>query len=265
VLKRQTNITSGGAIFATGVDLRDDRSLDDITQQDPDKGDATVIDGGEILTGSIQANEIDTLVLDTDQLKVGFETDTELEFVENSLGDTALRPEFDERGYIGDNSHRFDVGFFNVIDSTAVGTDDLTVNSSDANIVTVFADSGAALRPGEDNKGALGTNTAAWATVTAHNIFEQTPEPLDPADPIDGVDLAELKGTSWEHPPAYVAKRKANADDDREYIRQNPKKSGVELGHMTNYLLETCKAQQERIDDLESRLAALESQVGPNA
>ena len=150
-------------------------------------------------------------------------------------------------------------------DIDTLETTDLTISDAGADIVTVFADSGTSLRPSVDNEGALGTNTAAWATVTAHNIFEQTPEPLDPADPVDGVDLDELKGTSWEQPPAYVAKRKANAEDDREYVRQNPNKSGVELGHMTNYLLETCKAQQERIDDLESRLADVESQVGPNA
>jgi len=260
-----TNLTPGGAVFANGVELNDGRDLDDITQDDANKGNATVIDGGEILTGSIQANEIDALVLDTDQIKVGFDTDTEIEFVENTLGDTAMRPEFDDRGYIGDPSHRFDVGFFNVLDSTAVGTDDLTINSGGANIVTVFADSGASLRPSVDNEGALGTNTAAWATVTAHNIFEQTPEPMDPDDPIDGVDLDELKASSWDKPPAYVAQRKATAADDREYIRQNPKTSGVELGHMTNYLLETCKAQQETIDDLESRIEQLEAAVGPNA
>jgi hypothetical protein len=34
---------------------------------------------------------------------------------------------------------------------------------------------------------------------------------------------------------------------------------------MTNYLLETCKAQQETIDDLESRIEQLEAAVGPNA
>jgi len=260
-----TNLTPGGAVFANGVELNDGRDLDDITQDDANKGNATVIDGGEILTGSIQANEIDALVLDTDQIKVGFDTDTEIEFVENTLGDTAMRPEFDDRGYIGDPSHRFDVGFFNVLDSTAVGTDDLTINSGGSNIVTAFADSGASLRPSVDNEGALGTNTAAWATVTAHNIFEQTPEPMDPDDPIDGVDLDELKASSWDKPPAYVAQRKATAADDREYIRQNPKTSGVELGHMTNYLLETCKAQQETIDDLESRIEQLEAAVGPNA
>jgi hypothetical protein len=254
-----TNLTSGGAVFATGVELRDGRELDDITEIDPEKSNATVIDGDNILTGSIQATEIDTLVLDTDQLKVGFDADTELEFVENSLGDTALRPEFDERGYIGDPSHRFDVGFYSVLDSDSIGTDDITVNSSGANIVTVFADNGASLRPSVDNEGALGTNVAAWSAIVAHNVNELTPAPMDTDDPVDGLDLDELKDTSWKRPPAYVAQRKATAQDDREYIRQNPSKNGVELGHMTNYLLETCKEQQRRIDDLEERLSALEA------
>lgn len=236
------------------------------------------ITANEIAANTIQANEIDSLVLDTDQLKVGFDTNTQIEFTENSLGDTAMRPEFDERGYIGDPSHRFDVGFFNVLDSTAVGTDNVTINpvgadntgdfdilSDEANITSVKAEDGASLRPTVDNAGALGTLQGAWAAVVTHNLNELTPAPMDPDDPIDGVDLDELKASSWHKPPAYVAQRKATAADDREYLRQNPKTSGVELGHMTNYLLETCKAQQETIDDLESRIEQLEAAVGPNA
>ena len=236
------------------------------------------ITGDEIAANSIQANEIDSLVLDTDQLKIGFDTNTEIEFTENSLGDTAMRPEFDERGYIGDQFHRFDVGYFSTIDSIAVGTDNLTINpegadntgdfdllSDEANITSVKAEGGASLRPTVDNAGALGTLQGAWAAVVTHNLNELTPAPMDPDDPIDGVDLDELKASSWDKPPAYVAQRKATAADDRDYIRQNPKTSGVELGHMTNYLLETCKAQQETIDDLESRIEQLEAAVGPNA
>jgi len=109
------------------------------------------------------------------------------------------------------------------------------------------------------NPGSVGTASRPFLSMNAGAFNTQSPEELTGVAPEDIVDY------DWYNPPEYVCQREAAKDDDREYVRQNPKKSGVELGHMTNYLLETCKAQQERIDDLESRLAALESQVGPNA
>ena len=280
-----TNITPGGAVFASGVDLSDGRTVDDITATDSDKGGATVIDGDEILTGSIQANEIDTLVLDTDQLKVGFETNTELEFTEeNSTGDTALIPETDEGGFIGTPFRRF-----NTVNSLAVGAENVTASdqltcNGQTNFNPGFGESveitedgttnsvvsntvagGTGLRPDADNVGALGSSVAAWSSVSAHNFITATPEPLS------GVSCRDVTGYDWHNPPEVVAQTKASDSDTREYKRQNPN-DGVEVGHMTNWLLEVTKDQQRvieslesTIDDLESRLAALESQVGPNA
>jgi len=68
-----TAVSPGGLVVANGLELNDDRTLDQLTQDDLNKNDATVIDGGEILTGSITLQELDALDITTEELT--FEND----------------------------------------------------------------------------------------------------------------------------------------------------------------------------------------------
>jgi len=141
----------------------------------------------------------------------------------------------------------------------------ITIEGDIYDIETVSVDFAASLRPSSDNEGALGTLSGAWSTVRAHNFDIATPEPLS------DVSCRDVTGYDWHNPPECVAQKKAPAGDDREYKRFNPSK-GIEMGHMTNWLLEVTKDQQNvieslesTVDDLESRIEQLEAAVGPNA
>jgi len=141
----------------------------------------------------------------------------------------------------------------------------LTIEGDIYDIETVSVNNAASLRPSSDNEGALGTSFAAWSDVASHSFTTATPEPLS------GVSCRDVTGYDWHNPPECVAQKKAAKSDDREYKRFNPSK-GIEMGHMTNWLLEVTKDQQRvieslesTVDDLESRIEQLEAAVGPNA
>jgi len=118
-------------------------------------------------------------------------------------------------------------------------------------------DDDASIHPGGDNAGKLGTTDLdgagtprGYRNVVSHNYTTLSPDPEVP-----DVDLDALPGKSWRRPPKYATRR----DTEDGYERRNPNKHGLSLDHMANWLLEVNKAQQERIDDLEQRLSALES------
>jgi len=67
-----TALSPGGLVVANGVELSDGRSFDDLTVEDFEKADATVIDGGEILTGSLTATEIEAGSIDADLIDTLF-------------------------------------------------------------------------------------------------------------------------------------------------------------------------------------------------
>jgi hypothetical protein len=138
------------------------------------------------------------------------------------------------------------------------------------------------IQPTTDRAARAGTQNNAFVTMRAANFVNDSPEPLAQQDiealgetaPDGGttdrpVDLDELQACSWyDAPPKYIAAEQQRRADDpgRDGSADD---HGVELGHMSNYLLEACKALaaerdalESRIDDLEARLAALE---GDNA
>ena len=132
--------------------------------------------------------------------------------------------------------------------------------------------------------GVLGDAAYPWKEVNAKNYITRTPD----AVPSEQVDLDELCECDWYHPPQYVREEQAprvgtptKSDTPGEESQpatppeEDGPNPGVEIGTMSNYLLEISKAQQEhiadltaRVDDLEARLEALEADGtngGPNA
>jgi len=196
---------------------------------------AGTITANEIDAGTITANEVATLNLQTDQLTIDdSSTGASLEFFGNVNGGIALEPQ---------------------------GNISLASPFSDPFQLAVIQE----IKPDDDNVGQVGTSLDAYSEMNAHNFITATPEPLD------SVSCRDVTGYDWHHPPECVAQKKAAKDDDREYARSNPN-AGIEMGHMTNWLLEVTKDQQRvieslesTVDDLESRIEQLEAAVGPNA
>ena len=267
-----TFLTPGSGVFAQGVELDDSRSLDDITVEDIDKGDATVIDGGEILTSSLTADEIDTLDLDTDQLSVTTPSGSgSLEFTATDLGfgfgdSVQIAPGGGASALLGGSGAAF----------VSVWTEDVFKDTDNSGSVgspsTAFADmyaytyntpagleiDGDTIRTPGAGVGNSGVTGNYWQGVRSDAYFEESPEPLD------GVDLDELcECGGWYDPPEYIrresARKEAQAEGDGDVPADGlGDPSGLELGTVANYLLETCRSQQERINDLEARLSKLE-------
>jgi len=220
----------------------------------------------EIEAGALTANEIDTLELNTDQLSIGADADSTIVFdIDDVSGTTVprMRPSGDELATLGDSDRQFWIAHIRNMEISRSwifeAGDAPQMNWSEGE--NADDEPSSVLIPGEAGSGALG-KPLTWdpgagnfqrpfEVVFAENFVEATPEPLD------GVALDELGGYSWDQPPAYATQRKSGDG----YRRENPRKGGLELGHMTNYLLETCKAQQERIDELEQRLSAVEEEL----
>jgi len=76
----------------------------------------------------------------------------------------------------------------------------------------------------------------------------------DSPDPNVRARLDELTHAGWYAPPEYVAREQDTREDGG-----GEDDHGVELGTMTNYLLEVTKAQQAVIDDLTERVERLEA------
>lgn len=208
-----TNLTPGGAVFATGVELDDNRDLGSITTTDAAKS-RTVIDGGEILTGSLTADEVDTLDLETGQITItGTDVNTSLIFEEDSLSDD----------------------YFIYPDGGAdlrIGKDTDPVD----NIVTFQA------APPSDNTGQIGTPSQAYTGVTAYNFNDAaTGQPInDGGDPLSGL-------SDGDGPPEYA--EQTDADGETTGYSINKMARGVwDVVRAQQRVIEDLEA---RIDDLE--------------
>lgn len=224
---------------------------------------AASITADEIDSNTITANEIDTVFLDTDQFEVSgaggtFEVNSKFN---DFLGDT-ITLEFTGFGTIG----HLGADGPDIIYCGSVEADrgiEVTDDGTSQTALIQEGDGNIRILPDSDGVGNIGVLGSAWSTMRATSFIEDSPEPAD----AETARLDELLEVDWYAPPRYVdadQRRRNTPDDDH----------GVELGHMTNYLLEVCKeqqkmidAKQDRIDDLEARLETLEAEVGvgPNA
>lgn len=196
----------------------------------------------EIAADTLTANEVDTFELDTNQLSVLDGTDG-IEFDVVSLqGNTrvSILPTGDGDAHLGSFSSAFDAAN---IDTIELGNN-LIVQSSTG-----------ILRPAADNEGNVGNSVTAWNEVAAHNVTTVSP------DPIESVDLTTVADTDWyDNPPECVCDKARELGDTDAMVPSNRDHAPVELATMTNWLVETCKAQQKKIDSLEERLSTLEEQ-----
>lgn len=228
---------------------------------------AGTLTANEIQTGTLTADQIDTLDLDTEQLSVT----SGGEGIEFGIDDTVtMRPIGDELAQLGESGNRFDAVWTRGVQADQlIGEgnsfiDTLVVGPGDFRSETVLPSGGL-------NTGNVGLTGDWWEAMRAGAYFEETP--FDVETTRAGIDLEELCRCSWSDPPAYVVEgsraKQGSAEGGLSSGAGDGSERGLELGHMANYLLETCKAQQEhiadlttRLDDLEARLDALED---PNA
>jgi hypothetical protein len=243
----------------------------------------------EIATDTITANNIDTLNLETTELSVGADADAQFNFETYTSGPSTtfsrLVPSMDGALQIGSSGARFssvfaNVGNFNNGISALDGTSAFA-GAGVSNELRLQADGvDTSLVPSADSTGRIGTGdgtnpTNAVFAVHTHNFFEYSPAPVasDRSPGPNHIDTDELKASDWEDPPEYVRQRKVVTERDEDgapiaFTHEPLDGPGVELGAMANYLLETCKFQQRRIesleetvDDLEQRLSRLEKQM----
>jgi len=201
------------------------------------EGGTTVIQGGKIETGSLTADQIDTLNLDADQITIeGFDSTLRFEVTTGASGD------FYEI-YASGNPDTVILGGF----KSRGGA--IAINSQSQNNMNL-------IQPFDgDNAGSVGESGTAYAEMHAHNFITASP------DPIQSVDCDSLCDIDWyDNPPEPVQKRARDIGDSDEEVPDGRDHTPVELGTMANYLLETCKSQQRRIESLEERLDALERQ-----
>ena len=229
---------------------------------------ATEIHGGAIRTGTITAAEIQAGVITADLIDTLFLTTGTLSVVDEVSGngiefqtettdggtDTAtMRPTSDGLAFIGTDSMRY----------TRVYTQGLTAEGAvfqllggDADIAVTVDGLTSVIRPSNDNAGTVGTAQTAFSAMHAHNFVTASP------DEITDVDCGTLGEVDWyDNPPAPVVERARQLGATDDAVPESMDHTPVELGTMANWLLETCKAQQEEITDLEDRVSELEQIV----
>jgi hypothetical protein len=196
---------------------------------------AGTITANEIAAATITANEVDVLDLDAQSLSVtesneGFEFTvfTGNQFLPETV---ALEPVTDGGANIGTTSNKFQ-GVF----------DELTVD-------TVFVQGTSELiRPSTTGTGNVGDANFYFDEMHATNFVTQSPPSWAAAD---GRDVRE-----WD----------VGTKDVPDFARVEPDDEagdpGLSLGRMVSMLVGVTQAQADRIDDLEARLSALESEVG---
>jgi len=103
------------------------------------------------------------------------------------------------------------------------------------------------LDPDSDNIGFVGTSTNSYAEIWAYDYYDASTGSTinDGGDPLVG--LADGHG-----PPDHCIK----CDDDGN-------EQGTDLAELSHSLMDICRAQQRRIEDLEGRVESLEDT--PNA
>jgi hypothetical protein len=227
---------------------------------------------GEIAADTLTANEIDTLFLDSGVLTVTdpftgegveFTTDTSL-----STDATVIKPTGGGFSSVGLNATRFSAGNFRELNARR-GEIEPPGGSTEISFgANPIGDGNAHFGPQTDNTGVLGVEisssiTQGWETVFAHNFTTLSP------NPIDGVSREAITSADWyDKPPACVKTAAREMGGSDEPTTASDGHTAVELGTMTNWLLEALKqttadldAAEKRIADMEERLTTLEKQL----
>lgn len=210
---------------------------------------ATEIHGGAIRANTIQAAEIASATITADLIDV-LDLETDDLSVETPSGDSGLNFTILE-----------DQGINNIdyIQMEPIGSDRIAILGTSTNrLANIYCGTieGDVINPDSDNIGNVGSSATAYSEMHAHNYVTASP------DTIETVDLTSIKDVDWYgNPPDAIKERAVSIGPTDDEIPEGRDHAPVELGTMANWLLETCKAQQERIDDLEQRLSALEEQV----
>lgn len=193
---------------------------------------ADTITALEIAANTLTANEIDVLDLDAGELSVTGEGLT-------------IQFDVDAGGQIEPDQ----MSIYPVDASGVESTLGLDASSNEWSFGFIRN-----VRPVTDQTGAVGSSTAAYDSMYAHNYVTASPDRLSVAS------VDEIRGTDWyDNPPEAVRERARELGESDGAIPPGRDHVPVELSTMANWLLEAVKTQQEKIDDLEARIEALES------
>lgn len=218
--------------------------------------DSDTITANEIMAGTITAELLDALQVDTQSLQIVNGSGDGVEFNESG-GSVVLEPTTNGSGGIGSDFNRFGPSFFeslnmDIANIGAIGAQGSQIaegfETGDETTADVY------LRPTTDDTNYLGDSTKAYTQIHSHNFVTSSP------DPIQSVDCDGLCDIDWyENPPEPVRERAREMGETDAEVPEGRDHTPVELSTMANFLLETCKAQQTRIDDLEKRIERLEN------
>jgi len=189
----------------------------------------------EIRSDTITANQIDVLDLNTDDLEIGSDTDSQWRF--NSFQDQTLGISWvemypnsvDPTGYIGTSTNQF-----RRMHSLYANFEGITLSD--------YGGSGREIVPSTDDTGQVGDNFNAFSLVYAYSYVDAT----------DGSTIADggsaLEGLSSM---STVPDHCQECDDDGNTV-------GTRINDLSKWLFSVCREQQQRMEDLEERVAALE-------
>lgn len=211
---------------------------------------ANAVTAGKIAAATITANEIDTLALGTNQLTVGDDADEQIQYSVTTTGGgtdiPVMEPTADALSNIGAPGLRFRNGYFQNLDFTggildpAGAVDQLAFGTVDNGEPAIY--------PSSDNSGEVGgtvnSSRNAFSRMIAYEFVDADDGTLQPDGGSALSGLAEMSGV-----PGHV----------------KPDGGGVAINQLSKWLFDVCKEQQqrleraeERVDELEERIAALE-------
>jgi len=221
-----TYLGSGEMVIAKGVELEDGRSFDDITTEDAEKADATVIDGGNILTSSISAKEIeansitaeeiDTLEISTEQLlKIG---DTDDVYFVFEYDDPTLRmfPSINNRGSLGTSGNILGTVYTNVLRANGIVDEDANPPGFPAGIEVggyggsdiLLRETDAKIIPDSDGNGIIGDDGESFYQVQSTRFYCDNSSGIGYTYPVDDPDGSNdarlgLSTRPWSEVNAY--------------------------------------------------------------
>jgi hypothetical protein len=220
--------TITAAQIAAGTITALEIAADTITASEITAGTITAL---EMAADTLTANEIDTLDLDAGELTISGANST-IEFTTSDPDGGGPLPE--------------------VLNMAPTGTGQAYLGLGNAWDNAYLA----SVNPASDNTGSVGSSSAAYADIYAHNYVTASPERLTRPDP------AAIREADWyDNPPAAVRERAQAIGETDAEVPEGRDHTPVELGTMANWLLEATKAQQDHIDTLEDRVDRLERLV----
>jgi hypothetical protein len=240
-------------------------AADTITANEIAAGTITAL---EIAADTLTANEIDTLDLDTQQLFIGTDTTTGLEFEVDLSNDwVKMLPSSTGAFCVIGESGR-EIASVNTQSTSATnfvgaGTDTKTTASSSLEVLAqgateriIFQEDSneTEIVPESDGVGQVGDPFLAFREMNAESFNTQSAPSFagDACRDLSAADYGAKDLPKWVLPDA--------PDDDVLATDRDANGDRISLGRMCSWLLSICQSQEERLEKMDKRLSRLEAQ-----